>query len=186
MEVSKLQNALETLSGNLDATKVAYLNEQAKNKTVQEQLGLVLKENSSLYDKLAKMEELQKENWFLKCSLESLTKKNLEMEQELMSTRKCSHATADLLQEVEAKCFLLQQNLKDLEEKLVILEDENQILRQKALNLSPRKSLSGALKPIPENHSFASLSSTSNQRFTLETSISPKLPNFLPRSLSDF
>lgn len=48
---------------------------------------------------------------FLQSSLESLTKKNLDMEQELLKAQECSHDTLDKLQDVESKYLQLRQNL---------------------------------------------------------------------------
>ncbi|PKA62171.1 DNA topoisomerase III [Apostasia shenzhenica] len=184
VEISNMQNILEAQNAGVNSMKLAYRDEQNKNKSLQEQLDLVLKENKDLHVRLAKMEELEKKNLVLKNTLESLTESNLEMEQELLNTRKYSHDTVDKLQDAEIKFLRLQQYLHNLEEKLVSLDDENQILRQKALSLSPRNSLAGALKSIPENHSVGSVLSSTNQWPTPE-SPTTKLLHFLPRRLSD-
>ncbi|KAG1366362.1 hypothetical protein COCNU_13G001520 [Cocos nucifera] len=149
-EISKLQKALESLNAELEAAKLATISECNKNALLQIQLELSMKDQETIRSSLVEMAELNKENLLLKSSLESLTKKNLEMEQELLKARECSHDTLDKLQDVESKYLQLRQNLHSLEEKLANLEDENHFLRQKALSLSPRKNLVGVLKPFTE------------------------------------
>jgi len=63
LEVSKLQNALESSNANLDAAKVAYNHEVDKSASLLKQLNLSAKDNATL---LSTLEELNKENLFLK------------------------------------------------------------------------------------------------------------------------
>ncbi|PQP99256.1 myosin-15 [Prunus yedoensis var. nudiflora] len=138
VEISKLQKVLESLSLELDASKLATINECNKTAVLQNQLELSVKEKSALERELIGMAELRRENAFLKSSMDSLDKKNSALETELLKVRKDSTNTIQKLQEFEQKCYQLQQNVKSLEEKLLLLEDENHIMRQKALSVLQR------------------------------------------------
>lgn len=65
-ETSKLQKALESLRLELDASKLATINECNKNAVIQNQLELSLKENSAFKRELIAMAEVRNENTFLK------------------------------------------------------------------------------------------------------------------------
>ncbi|KAF6146596.1 hypothetical protein GIB67_008882 [Kingdonia uniflora] len=154
VEISKRDKDLETLSLNLEEAKQATANEHKNNKLLQDQLDLSKKEKMELQRKLAGMEELIKQNTYLKTSFESFGKKSSSMELELIKARKDNNDTMEKLREVEDKHLQLQQNLQSLEEKLSNLENENHILRQKALN-SPRSNRSGFVKTYSEKYSGA-------------------------------
>lgn len=64
--MSKLQKMLESLTLELDAAKLATINECNKNAVLQNQLELSLKEKSALERELIAMGELRKENAQLK------------------------------------------------------------------------------------------------------------------------
>lgn len=68
IEISKLQKVLESLSLELDASKLATINECNKNAVLQNQLELSVKEKSSLEREIIGMAELRRENAFLKVS----------------------------------------------------------------------------------------------------------------------
>lgn len=67
-EISKLQKALESSNLELDAAKLATINECNKNAVLQKQLELSVKEKSALERELIGMAELRKENALLKVS----------------------------------------------------------------------------------------------------------------------
>lgn len=70
VEISKLQKLLESLNLELDAAKLATINECNKNAMLQNQLELSLKEKSALERELVAMAEIRKENAVLKvCSI---------------------------------------------------------------------------------------------------------------------
>ena len=70
VEISKLQKLLESLNLELDAAKLATINECNKNAMLQNQLELSLKEKSALERELVAMAEIRKENAMLKvCSI---------------------------------------------------------------------------------------------------------------------
>ncbi|CAL5340856.1 unnamed protein product [Camellia sinensis] len=78
------------------------------------------------------------------------------LEQELIKAKDDTNDTMKKLREVDKTCSQLQQNLEkrcfvntSLEEKLCNLEDENHVLRQKALS-SPKGSCPGFVKPFLE------------------------------------
>lgn len=69
VEVSKFQKMLESLNLELDAAKLATINECNKNAVLQNQLELSMREKSALERELVGMAELRKENALLKVSL---------------------------------------------------------------------------------------------------------------------
>lgn len=68
-EISKLQKMLESLNLELDAAKLATINECNKNAVLQNQLELSLKEKSAMERELIAMAELRKENALLRVSV---------------------------------------------------------------------------------------------------------------------
>lgn len=66
IEVSKLRKMLEALNLELDAAKLATINECNKNAVLQNQLELSDKEKSALKRELVGVDELRKENAMLK------------------------------------------------------------------------------------------------------------------------
>ncbi|KAF3326548.1 Myosin-15 [Carex littledalei] len=71
------------------------------------------------------------------------------MEDELLKTQKSSHENMKKLNDLESRYSHLCRNFENLELKHTSLEEENQILRQRALSLSPR-GLSVAIRPFSE------------------------------------
>lgn len=65
-EISKLQKMLESLTLELDAAKLATINECNKNAVLLNQLELSMKEKSALDRELVAIAELRKENASLK------------------------------------------------------------------------------------------------------------------------
>lgn len=70
-EISKLQKMLESLKLELDAAKMATINECNKNAVLQNQLELSFKEKSALERELGAMADLRKENAMLRVSLQT-------------------------------------------------------------------------------------------------------------------
>lgn len=66
VEISRLQKVVESLNLELDASKLATINECNKNAVLQNQLELSGKEKSALERELIDMAELRKENAVLK------------------------------------------------------------------------------------------------------------------------
>lgn len=66
IEVSKLRKMLEALNLELDAAKLATINECNKNAVLRNQLELSAKEKSALKRELVGVDELRKENAMLK------------------------------------------------------------------------------------------------------------------------
>lgn len=137
LEVSKLLKVMESLKSELEAANEEKNNGYKKIASLQHQLELSTKDREALCNSLAQIEEVKRENTLLKT-------KNVEMDQELMKAKKCSHDNMDKLHDVEKNYLHLRDNLKNLEDKISNLEDENHILRQKALSLSPRHSRTGS------------------------------------------
>nr|XP_048332478.1 myosin-15 isoform X3 [Ziziphus jujuba var. spinosa] len=150
VEVSKFQKMLESLNLELDAAKLATINECNKNAVLQNQLELSMREKSALERELVGMAELRKENALLKSSMNALEKKNSALEVELFKAQKDCSNTIEKLREFEEKCSQLQQNVKSLEQKVSQLEDENHVMRQKALSASPKSNRPGFAKALTE------------------------------------
>ena len=66
VEISKLQKMLEALNLELDAAKLAKINECNKHAVLQNQFELSVKEKSALKRELVAVDELRKENALLK------------------------------------------------------------------------------------------------------------------------
>ncbi|KAJ9702125.1 hypothetical protein PVL29_004049 [Vitis rotundifolia] len=185
VEISKLKKALGTLNLELDAAKLVTVNECNKNAVLQNQLDLSFKEKSALERELIGMAELRKENAFLKSSLESMEKKNSELEFELIKGQKDSKDTLEKLHEVEQKCLQFQQNLQSLEEKLSSLEDENHVLRQKALTPSPKSNYPGFVKSFSEKYTGPLALAQSDRKPVFESPTPTKLIVPFSHSLSE-
>lgn len=67
-EISKIKKCMESLTLELDAAKLATINECNKNAVLQNQLDLSVKEKSALQRELASVVELKKENAYLTVS----------------------------------------------------------------------------------------------------------------------
>ncbi|TKY58001.1 Myosin-15 protein [Spatholobus suberectus] len=155
IEISKLQKMIEALNLELDAAKLATINECNKNAVLQNQLELSVKEKSALKRELIAVDELRKENALLKVSLDAFEKRCATLEIELMNAQKGRDETIEKLREFEQKCSQLEQNVKRLEEKLLSLEDENHVLRQKALSTPLKSNRPGFAKSLSEKYSSA-------------------------------
>lgn len=182
VEISKLQRTMESLNLELNAAKLATVNECNKNSVLQNQLELSLKEKSSLQRELNGMDELKKENVFLKSSLDSLEKKNSALELELIKAKKDNNDTIERLRQAEENSSQLQRNLQSLEEKFSNLEDEIHILRQKTLSASPKSNRPGFAKEISDKYSGAVVLPHSNRKPVYETPTPTKL---ISHGLSD-
>ncbi|GMN63257.1 hypothetical protein TIFTF001_032374 [Ficus carica] len=177
-EISKLQKMLESLKLELDAAKLATINEYNKNAVLQNQLELSLKEKSALERELVTMADLRKENALLRSSMKALEKKNLDLEIELLKVQKGSNEMIEKLKEFEEKCSQLKQNVKSLEEKVSLLENENQIMRQKALSFSPKSYRPGFAKAQLEKNSGALTVPQTERKLVFETPTPTKVASF--------
>ncbi|CAI0448330.1 unnamed protein product, partial [Linum tenue] len=150
LELSKLQKSMESLTLELDAAKLATVSECNRNAVLINQLELSQKEKSALERELISMADLRKENKILKGSVDSMEKKNSALELELVQAQKNTIDNIGKMKELEGKCSMLQQNVQSLEKKLALLEDENHVLRQKALSASPKGHNAGLVKSFSE------------------------------------
>lgn len=66
VEISKLHKTVESLILELDAAKLAAVNEVNKNAVLQRQLELYMKERAALEREIFSVTELRNENTFLK------------------------------------------------------------------------------------------------------------------------
>ncbi|KHN32166.1 Myosin-J heavy chain [Glycine soja] len=185
VEIFKLQKMVDALNLELDAAKLATINECNKNAVLQNQLQLSVKEKSALERELVAMDEVRKENSLLKGSLDAFEKKSTALELELVNARKDHDKTIQKMREFEHKCSELGQNVKSLEGKLSSLEDENHVLRQKALSVSPKSNHRGLTKSLSEKYSSA-IAPRTEQKPTFESPTPTKLiPHITRGGLSD-
>lgn len=174
-EISKFRKTVESLNLELDAAKLATINECNKNAVLQTQLELSMKEKSSLERELVSVAELKKENAQLKSALDTLESKNSALELALIKARKETDDAIGKLRQVEEKWFQLQENVKSLETKLSNLEDENHILRQKALSVSPKSNRAGLVKAYSEKYSSALALPNSDKKNVFDSPTPTKL-----------
>ncbi|KAL0311809.1 UNVERIFIED_CONTAM: protein OPAQUE1 [Sesamum radiatum] len=155
VEISKLQKTVESLTLELEAAKLATLNEFNKNMVLERQLELSAKEKSALERDVVSLTELRNENALLKRKTPCWR---------LAQTKEDASSTIAKLQQVEKSCLQLQMSLRSMEEKLSNLEAENHILRQKTLNVSPRSNRAGFVKPLLDKFSGALVLSSADQK----------------------
>ncbi|PNT33005.2 hypothetical protein POPTR_006G220000v4 [Populus trichocarpa] len=175
VEISKLRNTVSSMSLELDAAKFATINECNKNAVLLKQLELTVNEKSALERELVVMAELRKENALLKSSLDALEKKNSAIELELIEAQTNGNDTTVKLQEIEEKCSQFQQTVRSLEEKLSHLEDENHVLRQKALTPSSKSNRPGFVRAFSEKYSSALALAHSERKSAFESPTPSKL-----------
>ncbi|KAK4761850.1 hypothetical protein SAY87_029734 [Trapa incisa] len=156
VEILRLQKSLESLGLELDAAKLETIKECNKNEMLQNQLELSMKENSALEREIVSLAELKKANDYLKCSLDTLERKNVALARALSTAEKNTADATEKSKAVENKCSQLLENVKSLEAKLADLEDENLVLRQKALNVIPRSNRIGLIKSNSDKYSLLS------------------------------
>ncbi|KAI3961631.1 hypothetical protein MKW92_035925 [Papaver armeniacum] len=188
VEISKLQKTVESLNSELDAAKSTIKTECNNNMLLKSQLESTIKEKSELESRLNGMVELNKENVVLKDSLESLEKENSAMEVELVKSQKELKDTMEKLCGVEEAHVQLQQTLQSMEAKLLTLEDDNLVLRQKAITTPPKSNHPGYAKPLTEmnqKHSTVPYLSNNDQKSIYETPTPTKMIVPFPNSLTD-
>ncbi|KAK4493167.1 hypothetical protein RD792_017977 [Penstemon davidsonii] len=184
VEISKLQKTVESLKLELDAAKLATLNEYNKNVVLERQLDSSAKQKSASERELISLAELRNENAHLKSSLNALSEKNSTLERELSQTKEDASSTIVKLREVEKTCLQLQQNLRSMEEKLSSLEDENQILRQKTLSVTP-SNRAGFVKPFLDKFSGALVLSSADRKSSYESPTPSKFIAPLSQGFTD-
>ncbi|KAL5074518.1 hypothetical protein RYX36_013502 [Vicia faba] len=184
VEISKFQKTLEALICELDGAKLATINESNKNAILQNQLQLSEKEKSALERELVVMNEVRKENALMKASMDALEKKSTALEHELVNAQKDHNETIQKTREFEQKSSQLAQNMKILEEKLLSLENENQVLRQKASTVSPKSNHPSFTKSSSEKFS-RKIALNTEQNPVYESPTPTKLMPSFTRGLSD-
>ncbi|WOG85534.1 hypothetical protein DCAR_0104725 [Daucus carota subsp. sativus] len=175
VEITKLQKTVESLSLELDAAKLATVNECNKNAVLQNQLMLSMKEKSSLERELSSLADLRNENAYLKNTLNIFQAKNLALEQDLAKAKQDTDDTVKKLREVEQTCSQLQKDLRSLEEKLLNIDGENLVLRQKTLISTPKSNLPGFARPFMDKFSGAVAFPSIDQRSTFESPTPTKI-----------
>ncbi|KZV36499.1 myosin-15-like [Dorcoceras hygrometricum] len=185
LEISKLQKIVESLRLELDAAKLATVNECNKNILLERQIELSAKEKSASEKEIISFTELKSESTLLKGSLIALEDKNSSLEQELAKAKEDGSKTLVKLDQVEKTCLQLQQDLQSMQEKFLNLENENHILRQKALNPSPRSNRPGFVKPFFDKFSGALVLSSADQKSPYESPTPSKFIAPLSQGFSD-
>ncbi|XP_028556218.1 protein OPAQUE1 [Dendrobium catenatum] len=185
VEVSKLQKSLELLHAELNAAKFVIDGECNRSSSLLSEINMLRKDKATLQHNLDKLTGIQKENHFLKISMESLGKRSFELENELQKSQKDSLVTLEKLQETEKKFVGLQHNLQSLEEKLSNLQDENRILRQNAMNNSPLNNLAAVTKSLREKYPSGFILSDTKKELRFETPTQTNYPVAVPKSMSD-
>ncbi|KFK29930.1 hypothetical protein AALP_AA7G196700 [Arabis alpina] len=180
-EISKLQKTLESFSLKLDAARLATINECNKNTVLQKQLEISMKEKSAVERELNGIVELKKDNTSLKNSMNSLEKKNLALEKELLNAKTDCNTTLHKLKKAEKRCSELQKSVQSLEEKLSQVEKENHVLRQKTLS-TPTERMGQILG---EKQSSAVVPAQNDRRSVYESPTPSKLIMPFSHSLSE-
>ncbi|KAI5393544.1 hypothetical protein KIW84_060605 [Lathyrus oleraceus] len=183
-EISSLRKMLEALNLELDTAKLASINECNKNAVLQNQLELSAKEKSALKRELVTVHELRTENAMLKVSLDAFEKKCTSLEAEHINAQKGQDKTIEKLREFEQKCSQLEQNVKSLEEKLLSSENENHLLRQKALSAPRKSNRLGLAKSFSEKYSTP-IASRTERKPVFETPTPTKLAVPFTLAMSD-
>ncbi|XP_078444494.1 protein OPAQUE1-like [Wolffia australiana] len=136
-EISKLQQLLESSHSELRAAKLAAEVEQEKNVSLSRELEVYYKDKAHLEKRLFEMEEINKENMHLKNTVNSLSKKMLDVEQEFLKAKKSNAENLEKLAQIESENLKLRQGLQSMSEKISSMMEENSALRQKSLDMTP-------------------------------------------------
>ncbi|KAL8208635.1 hypothetical protein R6Q57_008047 [Mikania cordata] len=185
LEIARLQKIVQSLNLELDAAKLATVNECNKNAVLQNQLQMLGKEKSSLEKELVGMADLRSENSYLKSSLIALEEKNSSLQSHLIEAKEEASTNLKKLREVEKTCLQLQQKLKSFEEKFSSLENENLVLRQKTLSTPLKGNWPSNTKPFIEKLSGALSNPFQERKSIFDTPPLTKSGNPISQGLTD-
>ncbi|XP_071696471.1 myosin-15 [Rutidosis leptorrhynchoides] len=185
VEIARLQKTVQSLVLELDAAKLATVNECNQNAVLRNQLEMSVKEKSSLQREIVGMADLRNENSYLKSSLSTLEEKNLALQSQLTEAKEDASNNLKKLREVEKTCSQLQQKLKSFEEKLSSLDNENHILRQKTFSTPLKGNWPSNTKPFMEKFSGALALPFSERKSIYETPTPTKSANPASQGLTD-
>ncbi|MFS7944635.1 putative myosin ATPase [Helianthus anomalus] len=185
VEIARLQKLVQSLTLELDAAKLATVNECNKNAVLQNQLEMSVKEKASLERELVGMADLRNENSYLKSSLSTLEEKNSSLQSQLTEAKEEASINLKKLREVEKTCLQLQQKLKSFEEKFSSLEKENLVLRQKTLSTPLKGNWPSNTKPFIEKLSGALAHPFSERKSIYETPTPTKSGNLMSQGVTD-
>ncbi|KAD5317633.1 hypothetical protein E3N88_17579 [Mikania micrantha] len=185
LEIARLQKIVQSLNLELDAAKLATVNECNKNAVLQNQLQMLGKEKSSLEKELVGMADLRSENSYLKSSLIALEEKNSLLQSHLIEAKEEASTNLKKLREVEKTCLQLQQKLKSFEEKFSSLENENLVLRQKTLSTPLKGNWPSNTKPFIEKLSGALSNPFQERKSIFDTPPLTKSGNPISQGLTD-
>ncbi|KAJ4913431.1 Myosin-14 [Raphanus sativus] len=144
-ENAKLRSSLDEMKLQFKETKALLIQEmEAAKKTAE--IVPVLQEVPVVDTEL--VEKLTSENERLKKQVSSLDQKIIETEEKFEKTRKLSEERLKQAVEAETTIVNLKKAVHELQEKILNVESENQILRQKSLLHT-----SGQLPPTPAKNS---------------------------------
>ncbi|GLT55527.1 hypothetical protein SLA2020_286420 [Shorea laevis] len=143
-EITKLQNALHEMQGQLDEAHAAIIREKEAAKLAIEQAPAVIKEVPVVDN--TKLQLLRNHNEELEGEVRELKKKIEEFEKNYSEAEKESKTRLKEAEEAQLKAALLQETIERLELNLSNLESENQVLGQQALVASTKEDLSEEMK----------------------------------------
>nr|XP_043620465.1 myosin-15 [Erigeron canadensis] len=185
VEIARLQKTVQSLVLELDAAKLATVNECNKNAVLRNQLEMSVKEKSSLEREITVMADLRNENSYLKSSLSTLEEKNTALQAQLTEAKEDASINLKKLREVVNTCSQLQQKLKSFEEKLSSMENENHVLRQKSFNTPLKGNWASNTKPFLEKYSGSLALPFSERKSIYETPTPTKSGNPISSALTD-
>nr|GEV28813.1 myosin-15 isoform X1 [Tanacetum cinerariifolium]GEV32066.1 myosin-15 isoform X1 [Tanacetum cinerariifolium] len=177
VEIARLQKKVQSLVLELDAAKLATVNECNKNAVLRNQLEMSVKEKSSLEREIVGMADLKNENSYLKSSLSTLEEKNAALQNQLIEAKEDASSNLKKLREVEKTCSQLQQKLKSFEEKLSSMDNENHVLRQKTLMTPVKGNWPSHTKPLLERFSGALALPFSDRKYETPTPTKSTIAN---------
>ncbi|XP_037496894.1 myosin-12 isoform X2 [Jatropha curcas] len=145
-EISKLQNQLHDIEGQLDEAYAAIIQEKEAAKSAIEQAPPVIKEVPVVDD--TKLQFLRDQNEELEDKIREMEEKMEEFEDKCNKLEKESNVRLREAEEAQLKTIQLQETIERLEINLSNLESENQVLRQQALVASTNEDLSEELETL--------------------------------------
>ncbi|XAR63368.1 Myosin ATPase [Bertholletia excelsa] len=184
-EITKLQNALQEMQGQLDEAHAAIIHEKEAARIAIEQAPPVIKE--VLVVDNSKVEELTLQNEELEGEIKELKMRFEEFEEKYSKVENESKARLKEAEESQQKVSELQETIERLEMNLSNLESENQVLRQQALVASTNDELSEEMEVLKTK--IRDLESENellhSQKVVVQQTSSPEPAQMQPKSLEN-
>ncbi|XP_050209434.1 myosin-12 [Mercurialis annua] len=178
-EITKLQNSLQDMQGQLDKASAAIIQEKEAARIAIEQAPPIIKEVPIVDETM--LELLKHQNGELQDILRETKKRMEEFEEKCSELEKESKSRLKEAEEAQLKTMQLQESIERLELNLTSLESENQVLRQQALVASTTEDLSEELDVLKqrikdlesENEILRKQPAVVEQTVTSEKTLSP-------------